>query len=61
LGAKQKDSEQAGGEAKCFPEYRDFFSEGHPKTPAKLVSSGSSVGTTPVVELFNFGRDHSVG
>ncbi len=51
------DSAQAGGESKGFPEYRDFFSEGNPKTPAKLVSSDSSTGAIPVVKPFNFGRD----
>ena len=51
------DAAQAGGESKGFPEYRDFFSEGDPKTPAKLVSSESSTGAIPAVEPFNFGRD----
>ncbi len=51
------DSAQAGGGSKGFPEYRDFFSEGNPKTPAKLVSSDSSTGAIPVVKPFNFGRD----
>jgi sortase A len=51
------DSAQAGEEAKGFPEYRDFFSEGDPKTPAKLVSSDSSAGAIPAVKPFNFGRD----
>jgi sortase A len=51
-------AEQRGdGESKGFPEYRDFFSEGDPKTPAKLVSSDSSTGAIPAVKPFNFGRD----
>ena len=48
---------QGGGESKGFPNYRDFFSEGDPKTPAKLVSSASSTGAIPAVKPFNFGRD----
>ena len=59
--AKQKDSEQADGGFKGYPEYRDFFSEGDPKMPAKLVSSDSSAGAIPAVEPFNFGRDPGVG
>jgi sortase A len=51
------DSAQASEEAKGFPKYRDFFSEGDPKTPAKLVSSDSSTGAIPVVKPYNFGRD----
>jgi sortase A len=51
------DSAQASGESKGFPEYRDFFSEGDPRTPAKLVSSDSSTGAIPGVKPFNFGRD----
>jgi sortase A len=51
------DSAQADGESEGFPEYRDFFSEGDPKTPAKLVSSDTSTGAIPVVKPFNFGRD----
>ena len=51
-----KPTEQAGKYSEGFPEYRDFYSEGDPKTP-KLVSSGSSVGAIPVVKPFNFGRD----
>lgn len=51
------DSAQAGGGSKGFPEYRDFFSDGNPKTPDKLVSSDSSSGAIPVVKPFNFGRD----
>jgi sortase A len=51
-GTAQTDAESNG-----FPEYRDFFSEGDPETPAKLVSSNSSTGAIPVVEPFNFGRD----
>ena len=39
------------------PEYRDFYSEGNPKTPQKFVSSGSSAGAIPVVRPFNFGQD----
>ena len=39
------------------PQYRSFFSEGDPETPANLVSSGSSTGAIPVVKPFNFGRD----
>ncbi|MGH3144370.1 MAG: sortase, partial [Rubrobacter sp.] len=50
------DSTQGEG-SKGFPEYRDFFSEGDPKTPAKLVSSDSSTGAIPIVQPFNFGRD----
>jgi LPXTG-site transpeptidase (sortase) family protein len=38
------------------PKYRDFYSEGNPKTP-KLLSSDSSAGAIPVVKPFNFGRD----
>jgi sortase A len=51
------DSARAGGGSRGFPEYRDFFSEGDPKTPAKLVSADSSTGAIPVVKPFNFGRD----
>src|SRR3712207_5908169 len=51
------DLTQGGGESKGFPEYRDFFSEGDPETPAKLVTSDSSAGAIPVVKPFNFGRD----
>ncbi|HEV2094171.1 MAG TPA: class D sortase [Rubrobacter sp.] len=39
------------------PEYRDFYSDGDPKTPDKFVSSDSSAGAIPVVKPFNFGRD----
>ncbi len=59
--AKSPEQEDAGetaqtdGESKGFPEYRNFFSEGDPKT--KLVSSDSSTGAIPAVEPFNFGRD----
>ena len=38
------------------PKYRDFYSEGNPKTP-KLLSSNSSAGAIPVVKPFNLGRD----
>ena len=51
------DSARAEGGSKGFPEYRDFFSEGDPETPDKLVSSDSSTGAIPVVKPFNFGRD----
>ena len=39
------------------PEYRDFYSEGNPKTPEQFVSTDSSAGAIPVVTPFNFGRD----
>ncbi len=51
---------EAGGETKPaegFPEYRDFYAEGDPETPAKLVSSDSSAGAIPAIKPFNFGRD----
>ena len=54
---KGKKQEEASGDSKGFPEYRDFYSKGDPKTPAKFVSSDSSTGAIPVVEPFNFGRD----
>jgi len=56
-GGDTGDSAQAGDEAKGFPEYRNFYSEGDPKTPAKFVTSDSSTGAIPVVTPFNFGRD----
>jgi sortase A len=43
--------------AEGFPEYRDFYSQGDPETPEKLISSDSSAGTIPAVKPFNFGRD----
>jgi sortase A len=39
-----------------LPKYRDFYSEGNPKTP-KVLSSNSSAGAIPVIKPFNFGRD----
>ncbi len=51
------DQEEAGEDSKGFPDYRDFYSEGDPETPAKLISSSSSTGAIPAVEPFNFGRD----
>jgi sortase A len=51
------DQEEAGEDSKGFPEYRDFYSEGDPETPDKLISSSSSTGAIPAVEPFNFGRD----
>ncbi len=51
------DQEEAGEDSKGFPEYRNFYSEGDPETPAKLISSSSSTGAIPAVEPFNFGRD----
>ncbi len=51
---------EAGEETKPaegFPEYRDFYAEGDPETPAKLVSSDSSAGAIPAIKPFNFGRD----
>jgi len=56
-GGDTGDSAQAGEEAEGFPEYRNFYSEGDPKTPAKFVTSDSSTGAIPVVTPFNFGRD----
>ena len=51
------DREEAGEDSEGFPDYRDFYSEGDPETPAKLISSSSSTGAIPAVEPFNFGRD----
>ena len=51
------DREEAGDDSEGFPEYRDFYSEGDPETPAKLITSNSSAGAIPAVEPFNFGRD----
>ena len=48
---------ETSGDAEGFPEYRDFYSEGDPETPAELVSSDSSAGAIPAVKAFNFGRD----
>jgi len=47
---------KTSGDVAEAPKYRDFYSEGNPKTP-KLVSSDSSAGAIPVVMPFNFGRD----
>ena len=54
---KQPGETSSKGDAEGFPEYRDFYSEGDPKTPTKLVSSNSSTGAIPAVKPFNFGRD----
>jgi sortase A len=51
------DTAQAGENTVEIPKYRDFFSEGNPKTPEEFVSSDTSAGAIPVVEPFNFGRD----
>ena len=51
------DTARVGGDSVKIPEYRNFFSEGNPKTPKKLISSDSSSGAIPVVKPFNFGRD----
>ena len=51
------DTARAGGDDVEIPKYKDFYSEGNPKTPEKLVSSESSSGAIPVVKPFNFGRD----
>jgi sortase A len=51
------DTEVVGANAERIPEYRSFYSEGDPETPAKLISSDSSVGEIPAVKPFNFGRD----
>jgi len=55
--SKPEESAQTDGDSEGFPKYRDFYSEGDPKTPANLVSSDSSTGAIPVVKPFNFGRD----
>ena len=47
----------AGANAERIPEYRDFYSEGDPETPANLISSDSSAGEIPAIKPFNFGRD----
>lgn len=57
-----EEAQTGGGEVAAVdtgeaPEYRDFYSEGDPETPEKLISSGSSAGAIPVVQPFNFGRD----
>ena len=59
-GAKPKmsaDTEVVGANAERIPEYRNFYSEGDPETPARLISSDSSAGEIPAVKPFNFGRD----
>ncbi|HET7478479.1 MAG TPA: class E sortase [Rubrobacteraceae bacterium] len=42
---------------KDVPKFRDFYSEGNPKTPKNLVKNGSTAGAIPAVKPFNFGRD----
>lgn len=54
---KPAERAETSGDANGFPEYRDFYSEGDPETPAELVSSESSAGAIPAVKPFNFGRD----
>ena len=51
------DTEVAGANAERIPEYRDFYSEGDPETPANLISSDSSAGEIPAIKPSNFGRD----
>jgi sortase A len=54
---KPAERAETSGDANGFPEYKDFYSEGDPETPARLVSSESSAGAIPAVKPFNFGRD----
>ncbi len=55
--ARTPDGEVASTDTGEVPEYRDFYSEGNPKTPEQFVSTDSSAGAIPVVTPFNFGRD----
>ena len=55
--ARTTDGEVASTDVGEAPEYRDFYSEGNPKTPEQFVSTDSSAGAIPVVQPFNFGRD----
>ena len=55
--ARTPDGEVASTDTGEAPEYRDFYSEGNPKTPEQFVSSDSSAGAIPVITPFNFGRD----
>ena len=56
--ARAASTDAAGlGDDSGFPEYKDFYSKGDPKTPTDLVSGTPTVGAIPPVQPFNFGRD----